>query len=88
MNEQKKWMIVVISFIADEIKKQKECLDSGEFDYYKDFLTNGNESDCSVSELVMSADIEGDEFNIGFEQGFIRGMEVILSDLQEDLKNF
>lgn len=51
-----------------------------EYIHYKDELTNGDEDNIStVAELIRDADIDSIEFNIGFEQGYMRGLEVALS---------
>jgi hypothetical protein len=51
---------------------------------YKIELTNGDEDNMElVSDLVRDADIDSIEFNIGFEQGYMRGLEVALSLTKE-----
>lgn len=48
--------------------------------HYKDELTNYDEDNTElVSNLIKDADLESIDFNIGHEQGYIRGLEVALS---------
>lgn len=42
-----------------------------------DFLDNDTET--SISDLIKDADIESTDFNIGFEQGYMRGLEVAIN---------
>jgi hypothetical protein len=47
---------------------------------YKIELTNDDEDNTElVSDLIRDADLENIDFNIGFEQGYMRGLEVALS---------
>jgi len=76
-------MKTAIEFIKEEIRKQKEMLDTDEcLQSYRDELTN-EEDKTPTSQLIMEADLEDTAFNIGFEQGYIRGMESILADLTQ-----
>ncbi len=55
-----------------------------EYSHYKDELTNGDENNTqTVAELVRNADIDDIKFNIGFEQGYMRGLEVALSHCKD-----
>jgi hypothetical protein len=47
--------------------------------YRSELDYNDDRTDESISELIISADIDSTEFNIGFEQGIIRGLEIALS---------
>jgi hypothetical protein len=39
--------------------------------------------DETIAELVASADFDNIDFNVGFEQGYLRGLEVALSVIKE-----
>lgn len=55
-----------------------ECLS------YKIELTNDDQDNTeTVADLVRDADIDSIEFNIGFEQGYMRGLEVALSIIKK-----
>lgn len=69
--------------IKKELEEHKQTLNE-EYLHYKDELTNGDENNTqTVAELIRDADIDSIEFNIGFEQGYMRGLEVALSHCKE-----
>lgn len=68
-----------IKRIEKEIADHKETLESYR-DQYQDAL-GGNEED-SIAELIEDCDFESEDFNIGYEQGYISGMESILRTLK------
>lgn len=51
-------------------------------DHYQDALNGSN--DDKIADLIENCDFEGEDFNIGFEQGFIRGMEAILERMEAE----
>lgn len=56
--------------------------DDGEevYSQYRDELSDTPEDDDTpISDLIRNADLESIDFNIGFEQGYMRGLEVALS---------
>lgn len=53
-----------------------------EYEHYKDHLIDSysnTENTQTVAELVRDADIDSIEFNIGFEQGYMRALEEIVN---------
>ena len=66
--------------IERELKEHKEHLEA--FDWYRSLP--GDEKK-TVAEIVMEADIDSEEFNTGFEQGYIRGMESLLALSKENI---
>lgn len=50
-------------------------------DHYQDALDGSSED--KIADLIENCDFESEDFNIGFEQGFIRGMEAILERTKE-----
>lgn len=72
--------------IQDHIDTLNEKDDEGEemlWSYRNEIDTNDDRQDESISELVASADFDSTEFNIGFEQGYLRGLEVALSVIKK-----
>lgn len=76
--------------IQKEINNCKDALnekedDGGEvFSHYRSEIDfTGDREGETISELIESADIESTEFNIGFEQGYLRGLEVALSIVKQ-----
>lgn len=68
--------------LDEAIKSLNEKDENGEevFSYYRDDLDyNEERAGETIAELIESADIDSTEFNIGFEQGYLRGLEVALS---------
>lgn len=72
--------------LDDHIETLNEVEEDGDgekyevFSHYRaDLDYNDNQKDESIAELVRDADIDSTEFNIGFEQGYLRGLEVALS---------
>ncbi len=63
--------------IIKAIKDHKESLE--ELTQYRDMEVGIQEKDATIADIIMSCDWEGDDFDMGFEQGYIRGMEVILN---------
>lgn len=65
------------SITLDEIKKgikeHRESLE--EYDHYRDTL-EGEESE-EIADLIENCDWDSEDFNIGFEAGFLAGMESI-----------
>lgn len=45
---------------------------------------NGYKDEESIDELIAGADLDSTDFNIGFEQGYLRGLEVALSTLKHN----
>jgi len=64
--------------IQKEIDDHKESLMEYDEQYRPEFDFPGNE-DKTIVELIEDCDWESPDFNIGFEQGYIRGMEVLLA---------
>jgi hypothetical protein len=70
--------------IQKEINDHIKTLNSEDFEHYRrEIDTNEDRQDETVAELVASADIDSVDFNIGFEQGYMRGLEVALSILNK-----
>ena len=72
--------------IQDHIDTLNEKDEEGEemfWNYRSEIDTNEDRQDESIAELVESADFDSTEFNIGFEQGYMRGLEVALSVIKE-----
>lgn len=69
--------------IKDHIDTLNEKDEEGEetYEHYKVELCG--DPDDMISELIRDADIDSTEFNIGFEQGYLRGLEVALSVIKE-----
>ena len=63
--------------IQREIDGHKKYLNE-DFEQYRD-MEHNLDKNATIAEIIMSCDWEGDDFNMGFEQGYIRGMEAILS---------
>lgn len=54
-----------------------------EFEHYRSDLTNyEDDTETPISELIENADFDTPEFNIGFDQGYMRGLEVVLNLLK------
>lgn len=51
-----------------------------------DYLASDDET--PISDLIKDADIESTDFNIGHEQGFMRGLEVALSHCDDDITKY
>jgi len=69
-----------INALQKLIQEHKDTVDE-DFDYYRYELNGDAEhnKDKKTSELVDLADIDSPDFNIGFEQGMMRGYEYALS---------
>lgn len=61
--------------IEKEIADHRLSLE--EYEQYRDSIAP--DSTESIATLIEECDFESDDFNIGFEQGYIRGMENLLS---------
>jgi len=67
----------------DTIKKQieKEIADFKKeletYDQYREY--DGGDEKLSIVEIIESLDLDNLDFNAGFEQGYLRGLEVSLS---------
>lgn len=70
----------IIESVEHDIEEHKRSLDSPEFEHYRDEFFD---EDTKISELIMMADFMNIDFDIGFEQGYIRGMEEVLRKLKE-----
>lgn len=53
------------------------------FATYRSELEYQADEEETIAELIASADIDSIDFNIGFEQGYLRGLEVALSVIKE-----
>jgi hypothetical protein len=70
--------------LQDHIDTLNEKDEEGEevFSQYRMTLDfNDNEPEKTTADLVREADLDNVDFNIGFEQGYMRGLEVALSHL-------
>lgn len=72
--------------IQKEIDEYIEELNSKEEDgeevyshYRSELDYNDDRKDETIAELIRDADLDCTDFNIGFEQGYMRGLEVALS---------
>jgi hypothetical protein len=71
---------IIKTAIEIELNEQKIMLNSGDYEYYRDELDpEGERKEETTAELIEGADFENVDFNIGFEQGYLRGLEVALS---------
>ena len=74
-----------IETIKNELDNHIKELD--EYEHYRGDLTNyKDEEETPISDLIRNADFESIDFNIGFEQGYIRGLEVAISLLTNTTK--
>lgn len=64
-------METIKQYIVKELKEQRKMLDGGDFDHWFDGYNSENEP---ISSMVNNADIDSDEFNIGFEQRYMFAM--------------
>jgi hypothetical protein len=68
--------------ILEQVKMLNEKDEKGEdvFSSYRMELDfNDDKQNTTTAELVRDADIDSVDFNIGFEQGYLRGLETALS---------
>lgn len=63
--------------IKKELDEQKEMLNN-DFESYREELSY-NDNTTTIAELVENANLDSVDFNIGFEQGYMRGLEIALS---------
>lgn len=73
--------------LDDHITTLNEKDEEGDemFSYYRSELEYGaDESEETIADLVENADIDSVDFNIGFEQGYMRGLQVALSHFKEE----
>jgi hypothetical protein len=61
--------------IEKELKDHRKSLK--EYEHYRDSIAPDSKE--PIATLIEDCDFESDDFNIGFEQGYIRGMENLLS---------
>ena len=66
--------------IKNNIQVHRENLE--EFEHYRTSLEEGQEEGKTVAELIEDCDFESEDFNLGFEQGYIRGMESVLREVE------
>ena len=72
--------------IQNHIDTLNEKDEEGEemfWNYRSEIDTNEDRQDETIAELVADADFDSTEFNIGFEQGYLRGLEVALSVIKK-----
>lgn len=67
--------------VKEALESHRYSLNSWDFEHYRDSI-NSEETEMKISDMIEDCDFENEDFNIGFEQGYIRGMENILSLLQ------
>lgn len=67
--------------LDDHINNLNEKDENGEvYSHYRSELDwNDSQPETPISDLVKDADLESPDFNIGFEQGYMRGIEQALS---------
>jgi len=68
--------------LQDHIDTLNEKDEEGEETYSQYRFTldyNDDQQEETIAELIENADIDSVDFNIGFEQGYMRGLEVALS---------
>ena len=53
------------------------------YSHYRAELEYQADDEETIAELIKNADIDSTDFNIGFEQGYMRGPEVALSVIKE-----
>ena len=66
--------------VQEELDQHAEQMRSEDFEYYRDTLELEEGDD--VLQAIVDSDYEGDEFNITFEQGYRRALEIILTNLK------
>ena len=69
--------------IKRNIQAHKDSLE--EYPHYRDEL--GGSKEDKIADLIENCDWESEDFNVGFEQGFIRGMESVLQEVEAEEKD-
>jgi len=76
-------MTFSMTFNQEQLKKiievHKKTLE--QFQYYREAAGVKDET-RTIADIIMDCDFESDDFNLGFEQGFIRGLESLLDELK------
>lgn len=70
--------------IDESIAHLNELDTDGEevYSHYRDELQYKEDKSETIADLIQNADLDNTDFNIGFEQGYLRGLEVALSLLK------
>lgn len=71
--------------LQDHIDTLNEKDEEGDevYSQYRSELEYQADEEETIAELIKNADIDSVDFNIGFEQGYMRGLEVALSHCKD-----
>ena len=64
--------------IEKNIQGHRESLET--YDHYRDTLRGCK--DDKIADLIENCDWESEDFNVGFEQGFLAGMKSVLREVK------
>lgn len=73
-------------YVKNSLKEQKEMLDGGDFEHYKTEFGMASVSDedngDKVSDIIGVLDIDGIDFNAGYEQGYMHALHNVLAEVK------